>query len=292
MTRAWSAWERFWFEPRSVAPVVLVRMAFGLIVLAWAISALPDAAALFGPNGVLAKSPHLAGGWSVLDLWNSATAAIFLLMLLAVAGVCLIAGVWPRAAAAVVFVVFVSLSKRDPFVGNAGDGLIRAFALYLSLAPGVGRVGDYPLRAPWALRLIQVQVSLLYLATVWAKLQGTTWPDGTAVAYAFRLEDLARFPVPDVMRYVAVAHLLTWAVLAIELSIGLLVWFGRLRPWVLLAGVCLHLGIEYRLRVGFFSWAILASYLAFVPADRAERILDSVGRWLRSPRWRRSGSTH
>jgi hypothetical protein len=191
-----------------------------------------------------------------------------------------------------VFVVFVSLSKRDPFVGNAGDALIRLLALYLSLGPGVGRVGSYPLRAPWALRLIQVQVSLLYLATVWAKLQGSTWPGGTAVAYAFRLEDLARFPVPDVMQYVAVAHLLTWAVLAIELSIGLLVWVGRLRPWVLLAGVCLHLGIEYRLRVGFFSWAILTSYLAFVPAARAERVLDGIGRGLRSARWRRSGSTH
>jgi hypothetical protein len=291
MTAAWRAWERFWFEPRSVAPLVLVRTAFGLVVLVWAISALPDARALFGPSGVLPASPHLAGGWSVLDLWNSDIAAIGLLLLLALAGVCLMAGVWPRAAAAVVFVVFVSLSKRDPFVGNAGDGLIRILALYLSLGPGGGRVGSYPLRAPWALRLIQVQISLLYLATVWAKLQGTTWPDGTAVGYAFRLEDLVRFPVPDLAKYLVVAHALTWAVVAIELSIGLLVWVGRLRPWVLLAGVCLHLAIEYRLRVGFFSWAILTSYLAFVPAERAERVLDGIGRGLRSARWRRSGST-
>ena len=56
MTRAWAAWERFWFEPLSTATLVLVRTAFGLLVFLWALSALPDATALFGPDGVLAAS--------------------------------------------------------------------------------------------------------------------------------------------------------------------------------------------------------------------------------------------
>src|SRR5206468_6924850 len=124
----------------------------------------------------------------------------------------------------------------------------------------------------------------------WAKLRGVTWPHGTAVGYAFRLEDLARFPVPDIGASLALTHVLTYAVLAIEASIGVLVWNRRLRPWVLLVGVCLHLGIEYRLRVGFFSWAILVTYLAWVPADVAERVLARVAR-LRSRGWQRSGST-
>ena len=291
MSRAWSAWERFWFEPRSTAPLVLVRMAFGLLVFLWALTALPDARALFGPGGVLADSPRAAGGWSVLDVWNSDIAAIGIVVLMATAGLCLLAGVQTRLAAAVVFVAFVSLSKRNPFVGNSGDGLIRVLALYLMLAPSAGKLRDLPRRAPWALRLIQVQISLLYLATVWAKLRGTTWPDGTAVGYAFRLEDLVRFPLPDLGQWLALTNALTWAALAIELSIGVLVWNRRLRPWVLLAGICLHLGIEYRLRVGFFSWAVLVGYLAFVPGDVAERLLGGLGARLRSARWARSGST-
>ena len=291
MRRAWQAWERFWFEPFSTATLVLVRTAFGLLVFLWALSALPDAKALFGPDGVLAASPHLDGGWSVLDVWNSDVAAVGLVVLLAIAGLCLMAGVIPRAAAAVVFVAFVSLSKRNPFVGNSGDGLIRVLALYLTLAPAVRGIREFPQRAPWALRLIQVQVSLLYLATVWAKLKGSTWPDGTAVGYAFRLEDLTRFPLPDLAQWIVVANVLTWTALAIEFSIGILVWTRRLRPWVLLAGVALHLGIEYRLRVGFFSWAILVSYLAFVPPETAERLLGRLSAGLRSAPWRGSAST-
>ena len=54
--------------------------------------------------------------------------------------------------------------------------------------------------------------------------------------------------------------------------------------------VCLHLGIEYRLRVGFFSWAILTTYLSFVPGETAERVL-AWGTRLRSRRWLGSGST-
>ena len=47
MTRAWQAWERFWFEPRSVAPLVLIRIAFGILVFLWALSVLPDAKTFF-----------------------------------------------------------------------------------------------------------------------------------------------------------------------------------------------------------------------------------------------------
>ena len=291
MSRAWRAWERFWFEPISSATTVLVRTAFGVLVFLWALSVLPDATALFGPGGVLADSPHQAGGWSLLDLWNGNALAIGLIVAVAAAGICLALGAWPRLAAAVVFVAFVSLGKRNPFVGNSGDGLIRVLSLYILLAPPIRGLREFPKRAPWALRLIQVQVSLLYLATVWAKLRGHTWPDGTAVGYAFRLDDLTRFPLPDVARYLVVVNVLTWVALGIELSIGVLVWTRRLRPWVLLAGVALHLGIEYRLRVGFFSWAILVSYLSFVPPDVAERVLGGIGARLRSAPWRGSAST-
>jgi uncharacterized membrane protein YphA (DoxX/SURF4 family) len=284
MSRAWAAWERFWFEPRSVAPLVLIRIAFGLLVVLWALSVLPDAKAFFGSSGVLAKAPGRDGAWSVLDLWSSDTAAVILVVLLVAGGLCLMIGLWSRLAAAVVFVAFVSLGNRNPFVGNAGDGLLRILSLYVLLAPvgaafsvdalrrGRGLL-DFPRRPAWPLRLIQIQLSLIYIGTVWAKLRGHDWPDGTAVAYAFRLDDLARFPVPDLGASLLLTHVLTYGVLVLEASLGVLVWVRRLRPWVLLAGVCLHLGIEYRLRVGFFSWAILVTYLAFVPSEVAERVL-------------------
>jgi hypothetical protein len=117
-------------------------------------------------------------------------------------------------------------------------------------------------------------VSVIYLFAVWAKVRGETWNDGTAVAYAFRMEDLERFPIPNFMTdTVIIANLLTYGTLAIELSIAILVWNRVLRPWVLLLGVSLHLGIDFATRVGFFSYAVFVAYVAFIPPERATALI-------------------
>jgi hypothetical protein len=80
------------------------------------------------------------------------------------------------------------------------------------------------------------------------------------------------------------AHILTWGVVSVEAAIGVLVWSRRARPYVLAAGVLLHLGIEVTLRAGLFSWVVLATYVAFVPPARAERITGAVSTRLGSLR--------
>src|SRR3954454_14883403 len=102
MTRVRDAWDRFWFGPQSLAPLVLVRIAFGGLVFLWAVSVLPDAKAFFGPDCVLANPPGRGGAWSVMHLWRSGTAAVVLVVLLGSGALCLAAGVWTRAAAVVV----------------------------------------------------------------------------------------------------------------------------------------------------------------------------------------------
>ena len=43
---------------------------------------------------------------------------------------------------------------------------------------------------------MQIQLSVIYLSTVWGKLQGDLWRNGTAVSYALRIDDIQRFPTP------------------------------------------------------------------------------------------------
>jgi hypothetical protein len=291
-----NGWNRFWFERRSIAPLVLLRSAFGFLVFLWAVSIAGDATTFFGHDGVLGNYPTRPAGWNLLELWTSDTAVIVLVTAIALGGLCLAVGVASRPASVVVFAGIISMAERNPWIGNGGDGLLRALAFYVMVAAfatggfAPGRGQPYARRAVWPLRLIQVQMSVLYLATVWAKLRGTTWPHGTAVGYAFRFEDLGRFPLPDVTAWLPAANAITWAVVGVELALGVLVWFRKLRPWVLLAGVCLHLGIEYRLRVGFFSWAILVTYLAWVTPSAAEAVLRRIP-LIGSYRWHESGST-
>ena len=66
-------------------------------------------------------------------------------------------------------------------------------------------------------------------------------------------------------------------VLAVELSVGILVWNTRLRPWVLAAGVVMHTMVMVTIAVGFFSPAVLVLYLAFVPPAESEHLPRAGG---------------
>src|SRR3954470_4481573 len=281
MTGVWASWRRFWFEPESTAPLGLVRVAFGLLVLAWAASLAPDLLTFLAPHGLLPKTPHTDAPalWSLLRPFNSTAAVIVCYVALVAGAVSLIAGFQARLAALVIFVVLTSFERRNVYVTNSGDELIRIIALILVLAPSAAGEGilGFVRRSPWALRLLQVQVSVLYLSAVWAKVRGVTWNDGTATSYALRLHDMARFQVPHALSQSELfANLMTYGTLAVELSIGVLVWNRRLRPYVLLVGVGLHLSIELTMRIGFFSWAVLVAYLAFVPPEAAEHVIQRV----------------
>jgi hypothetical protein len=303
MSRIVAAWERFWFAPAPTATVALFRITFGVVVLAWTLSLAPALYSLYSDEGVLPEQPDYgsAAAWGVLQTFPGNTAVTVLYLLLLVGSLALIVGFQARLAAAVVFVCLVSFSHRNPWVLNSGDLLLSVLAFYLMLAPSGAslsidrwrrerdRFWHFPTRPIWPLRLVQVQLSVLYLAAVWAKVRGATWNDGTAISYAFRIEDLQRFPVPAfVVDSLLLVNLMTYGTLAVELALGILVWNRVLRPWVLLLGVALHLGIDYAVRVGFFSYAILVAYVAFLPPEavsaRVLRLRDRLARsrcaWL------------
>jgi hypothetical protein len=290
MTGLAEAWQRFWFKPEPTSTLALVRIAFGLVAMGWTVALLPDLLSWFGADGILPRHPASARGtWGPLSAVGGDGAVIASLIVLLVASGCLVVGYRTRAAALLVFLGLLAFQRRDPFVFDSGDALLRIVALFLALSPAGAslsldrarrardRLWEFPARAPWALRLMQVQLSVLYLATVWTKLRGTTWNDGTAVSYALRVEDLNRFPVPHfVTDSVLIANLMTYGTLAVEFAIGVLVWNRRARPWVLGLGVALHLSIEYSIRVGFFTAAMFVLYLAFVPSDTATRLALAI----------------
>lgn len=279
-----SRWHRLvelLFAPRSVAAMAIYRIALGTLVIVWAVALAPDVLHFFGPD-MLGRPAAGRGMWTVLGSDPSAELTVGVYVALLVAAVAVVVGYRTRLAALVMFVVLVSFSRRDPWVYNSGDAMLRILAFYLLLMPAGQaysldarrRHGDWRFvarRAPWPLWLVRVQVAVIYIATALAKMRGSTWAEGTAVGTALRIEDLQRFPVPAfVTESLVIVNLLTFLTLAFEMVAGVLIWPRATRRYVIVAGIALHLGIEYALQVGPFSWAILVAYLAFASPEVIE----------------------
>jgi Vitamin K-dependent gamma-carboxylase len=282
-----AGWNRFWFGPISTAPLAVFRIVYGLILFFWTLSLLPELSPFFTKGGIFPQQPHYIGGaWGLLGSFPSHTFLVVMWVALLVASIALVLGLFPQLAAAVACVALVSFERRNPYVFNSGDGLLRLVALYLVFAPTAaslsvqrllrnrGEFWTFPARPAWPMRLLQIQFSAIYLFAVWDKTRGTTWNNGTAVSIALRITDLHRFPVPGfIVHSLLLTNLLTFGTLVIELSLAILVWNPKLRPFVLLAGLSLHLGIEYSVRVGFFGLSILSLYLLWLPPARVEAVL-------------------
>jgi hypothetical protein len=128
--------------------------------------------------------------------------------------------------------------------------------------------------ASWAIRLILVELAILYL---WAAISKLTpgWLDGSALATQLH----------DTMLAVATRIGLgrtAWLVVAVELTLAATVWWRRAWPLATVLGLGLHLGIVFTgLEIGLFAWLMIALYLLILP----DRWILAVLGWTRGG-WR------
>ncbi|MBI3893014.1 MAG: HTTM domain-containing protein [Candidatus Wallbacteria bacterium] len=288
------AWDRFFFAPEPPATLAACRVLTGLLAFAYGLLIRPDLERWFGARGVLSLA--VAGQLPAaprLDLlallppggaWLAGFHALFLL-----AAAAMTTGLATRLSCWAVFLGLASFHSRNPLLLSRGDSLLRMLALYLAFS----RAGETfsldrllsaqapaePLVAPWPRRLIQLQLSLMYVATVMWKLGGDLWVGGTALHYSARLVDLQRFPVPYLFDHLWSVQLFTWGTLVPELALGVGLWVRCLRRPLLLAGALFHLAIEYSMNLFLFQWVVLAAYVAFLdPGPDLPTEVYSTGR--------------
>jgi Vitamin K-dependent gamma-carboxylase len=284
VSAAADAWRGFWFRPEPAYTLGLIRIAFGAIAIAWTVSLLPDLNDFFGSDGVLPRQPAVPFEWGVFEFWTDDRALAIGWAVLLLSAIAMTIGWHSRLAALIVFVLIMSFEFRNSYIFNSGDNLLRVEALFLALSPCgaalsldqkrmTGSFWTAQIRAPWLVRLLQIQLSLIYLATFQIRMTGEKWPQGTAMSYALRLEDMLIIPAPQwISTNALLMNVATWGTLVLELLIGVLVWNRRCRPVVLAAGVVLHSIIMITVAVGFFTPAMFVLYLAFMSPETVRRL--------------------
>lgn len=243
-------WNRFWFTKQSPLPLCVLRIFYGLLVIAYALQWLPDLANFFGPDAVVTvkalRHHGHATGFSIFfmlplteQLVTTTWAVLF------IAAVLSTIGLFTRASLIVTLICILSFHHRNVMILHSGDSILRLIGFMLVFAPAgamlsVDRLlrgrkdGDAePMMDAWPLRLVQLQLTALYCQTFFGKCAGATWFDGTAVYYASRLEDFYRFSVPYVFDHMWTCQLLTWGAIGTEFALWSLIWVKELRYPVL-----------------------------------------------------------
>jgi hypothetical protein len=289
LRRLFQAWNEFFFTPQSPIPVCLFRIFYGIIAMANLIMLWPEWLMWYGPHAFMSLATMHGADHGVhmslfelLPQTDLATKIFFWAFL--VCTIFLTIGFMTRFSAVAVYLCLGSIQIRNGYILNSGDTLMLVTGFFLMFAPSGDALsvdhwlrvrrgredGKVRLSSPWAQRMLQIQTAIVYFATFYWKSQGLLWVNGTAVYYALRLDDFHRFPIPQ-LHSLLIIKTLTWTTLLIEFALGVLIWFKELRYPVLLAGLCLHLGIEYAMNIPLFEWMIVATYVNFIDPEDLSR---------------------
>jgi hypothetical protein len=127
-----------------------------------------------------------------------------------------------------------------------------------------------------SLRLIQIQLCIIYAYSGWEKLKGVAWWRGEAMWLVFASPQYARFELGWVSHFPLLLSAATYLTLLWEIYFPMAVWMPKLRPWLLAGGVLMHLGIGLTILIPFFSAVMISIYVTFLTEEQAKRAMARI----------------
>lgn len=290
-------WNHFFFTPRPVEGIAIFRILIGSLAL---ITFLQDSLVmhdLWGQYGLQSiQTMQLNYSFPILSIFQYLNLTPTLLIILVCTQILSLTfftiGYKTRYFSILSFVLMVSFHQRNINILSSSDLLMRIMFMYLMFSPcantysvdsWLAKVKGTPLKkdyASWTMRLIQVQIAVVYVSTVIAKLKGETWVDGSAVYYATRLEDFTRFSVPFILDWQWSIKLITWTTLILEFALGSLIFIEEFRRPLILIGIIFHLGIEYMMSIPTFEWLMIVCLIAMFRLEDYRLFDIKCKKWL------------
>jgi hypothetical protein len=211
--------------------------------------------------------------------WNDSHTFLYAAMTLWILStLSLLAGCWTRTCAVLTWLLSQSFANLNPNIDNAGDAVRGITLFYLMLSPcgavwsvdrlrqrRPGPVFNYP----WPLRLLFIQMVMIYFFNGLYKLLGQDWREGESLYYVLCDLVLSRFSYEQLPLTFFWTKILTWTVLVWELGFPLFVAIPYVRTAALCCGVAFHLGIWLSLEIGGFVPYMLVLYLPLLPWESA-----------------------
>jgi hypothetical protein len=295
LRRTVEGWYRFWFTQPDLRQLELVRIGVGLslfFIYFFEAGRLDELYTEDGwvPLSGLAKLRENPAFFSVFyritDL-AQVTAIWALMLVLCLAFTVGLQTSWIKW---IVWILHISFQNRAPEVSYGVDSITSNLLIILCVTP-VGRTlsvdawlrRDRPPRIEWlpalqdarasvGLRLVQIQMVIVFFFAGTQKLQGADWWDGDAIWYAMTDFEFSVLPLAPFAEHMWLVNLLTYGSILVELGYAFLVWDRKTRPIFVVAAIVLHIGVAISLGLVLFAVPMIAGHLAFAPSTWLDRV--------------------
>ncbi|HLJ94348.1 MAG TPA: HTTM domain-containing protein, partial [Gemmataceae bacterium] len=288
--RPWLPWplcdSPWWTEPVRAERLAALRIGVAIMLFVDIFTLyLPHADAFFGRDSLGSPEVFSASAtslrWSVLRWVESPVAVTGVFVAWSVAALFLLIGVLSRWSALIAWMLSISIIGINGYLHNSGDNVRTILLFYLMVCPCAAvwslcnRRAHDPQKdsAPvlvhaWPLRLLFVQLAIIYFFNGVYKSLGSHWRDGDVLHYvlcnlAWTRYSYAQLPLP-----MSLIQFLSWSTLIWELGFPLLVMIPWTRKWTLWTGIGFHVGTAVSLQLCAFPMYMICLYLPLVPWEK------------------------
>jgi predicted DCC family thiol-disulfide oxidoreductase YuxK len=292
-------WSAIWFQPTVTAPLELARIGIGAALLSHYALATPYLADFWGdtgwmPRATLAKEIDNPLMQSLLFYFNAPWQlyvfhAVFLFCCLA-----LMLGWRTSWVKWIVLIGQISYDHRNPMFFYGVDKILAGLLLILCVAP-IGRAlsldrvrevraakkqdlaATVPLYASeWTgacIRLMQIQMAVLFFYSGIAKMGGDDWRAGDAVWTVFTTDEhYSEFILALFASQYWIVNFATYGTIFIELAYTFLIWQRLTRPYLLAGALFLHAQFAIAMGLLYFSFVMMMGHMAFVRPEWLARL--------------------
>jgi hypothetical protein len=287
---AWSSWTSFWFDSFSASRWRLFRAVIcSIMFVAYLIRHFSLQELFSATRGIYIADPSqyvsMAYRWNLFTNLLSSTAASWAIpalhvLYLVTLGM-LIVGLLPRLAAMLAFVLHVSFVHANIGAVYGVDLIFTFYLFFMCLASDRVKKGDQGPRA-WvssmAYRFAQIQLCIIYAFSGWEKLKGAAWWNGEALWSVIANPQMARFDFSWMSHLPLVLVGVAYLTLIWEIYFPVLVWLPRWRIPTLFIGVMFHLSIVGMMKLAFFGFLMISTYVLFLTDREVEAVWSAFKR--------------
>lgn len=302
---AWRKWQAFWFGEVDLLPVCVFRAALGFLFFLFVMSRTNDLEMFYMNRGFIPSSyvPHVEFFGYQKSIFHHVDSLAVLTVghyALLFSLACLTIGLFTRISAVASYFLLLMFVNRNPAVQYGVDFIGMFYFFYLMFCDSGARFSvdswwrgkRRDLRSQLAsaatdvfstvfLRLMQIQVCIIYFYSGIAKMKGTRWWNGSAIWDVLTMEGLIRFDMSFVAYFPDVLVIFCYLILLWEMYFPVLIWTKSFRNLLIVFGCLMHVGFGFFLQIPIFGALMCSVYILFLDPALVRRGLERITGFIR-----------